>query len=324
MSDKKQILVSGIKPTGRPHIGNYFGALKKWVELQDKYQSYIFIPNYHALTTVQNKKELEQSTLNVAIDLLAIGIDPEKTILFKQSDVPEVTELAWILNCLTTMPYLMRAHAFKDAEAKNKDINVGTFDYPMLMAADILIYEADIVPVVKDQKQHVEMARDTAEKFNRVFNSDTFKLPREYIQEEVAVVPGIDGQKMSKSYNNTISLFADDSEIKSQVMRITTDSKGGEKPKNPEECNIFALHKLFSQNELPEIKKRYVEGRIGYQESKEILLKNIIFFIKPLRSERNKLAQNPKQVLKILESGGIKARQKAQAKINQIRSVVGL
>ena len=140
MSDKKQILVSGIKPTGRPHIGNYFGALKKWVELQDKYQSYIFIPNYHALTTVQNKKELEQSTLNVAIDLLAIGIDPEKTILFKQSDVPEVTELAWILNCLTTMPYLMRAHAFKDAEAKNKDINVGTFDYPMLMAADILIY----------------------------------------------------------------------------------------------------------------------------------------------------------------------------------------
>ena len=164
------------------------------------------------------------------------------------------------------------------------------------------------------------MARDTAEKFNRVFNSDTFKLPREYIQEEVAVVPGIDGQKMSKSYNNTISLFADDSEIKSQVMRITTDSKGGEEPKNPEECNIFALHKLFSQNELPEIKKRYVEGRIGYQESKEILLKNIIFFIKPLRSERNKLAQNPKQVLKILESGGIKARQKAKRAEARIRA----
>ena len=324
MTNNEQVLVSGAKPTGRLHIGNYFGALRQWVELQDKYKSYIFIPNYHALTTIQNGKELEQLTLDVAIDLLAIGIDPEKVILFKQSDVPEVTELAWIFNCLTTMPYLMRAHAFKDAEAKNKDINVGTFDYPILMAADILIYDADIVPVGQDQKQHVEMARDIAEKFNRVFNTDVFKLPKEYIQKEVAVISGIDGQKMSKSYDNIISLFAEDSEIKNQVMKIITNSKNADEVKNPEDCNIFALHKFFSQNELSSLKKRYIEGGIGYKESKEILLKNIISFIKPLREKRKKFAKNPKQVLKILEEGGKKARIKAQKKMKQIHSIIGL
>ena len=324
MTNNEQVLVSGAKPTGRLHIGNYFGALRQWVELQDKYKSYIFIPNYHALTTIQNGKELEQLTLDVAIDLLAIGIDPEKVILFKQSDVPEVTELAWIFNCLTTMPYLMRAHAFKDAEAKNKDINVGTFDYPILMAADILIYDADIVPVGQDQKQHVEMARDIAEKFNRVFNTDVFKLPKEYIQKEVAVISGIDGQKMSKSYDNIISLFAEDSEIKNQVMKIITNSKNTNEVKNPEDCNIFALHKFFSQNELFSLKKRYIEGGIGYKESKEILLKNIISFIKPLREKRKKFAKNPKQVLKILEEGGKKARIKAQKKMKQIHSIIGL
>src|SRR3989344_3625274 len=259
MTNNEQVLVSGAKPTGRLHIGNYFGALRQWVELQDKYKSYIFIPNYHALTTIQNGKELEQLTLDVAIDLLAIGIDPEKVILFKQSDVPEVTELAWIFNCLTTMPYLMRAHAFKDAEAKNKDINVGTFNYPMLMAADILVHDADVVPVGKDQKQHIEIAREVAEKFNRTYG-ETFKVPEPLILEDVATVAGTDGQKMSKSYNNTIPLFASDDEIESSVMSIVTDS-GQDIPKN-----VYEIHKLIKSEE--ELQKLYRDKKGQYKELK--------------------------------------------------------
>src|SRR3990167_9582325 len=188
MSGKK-ILLSGVKPTGRPHIGNYFGAIKQFVELQNSYQCYIFIADLHALTSVQNREELRENSMGVVLDYLATGLDPKKTVIYKQSDVPQVTELAWIFNCLTTMPYLMRAHAFKDAEAKNKEINVGVFDYPLLMAADILIQDADVVPVGADQKQHVEITRDTAEKFNRTFG-DTFKLPETKILSNVAVVPG--------------------------------------------------------------------------------------------------------------------------------------
>ncbi len=205
----KKILLSGIKPTGRPHIGNYFGMMKQCVDMQDTYESHIFIADLHALTTIQNKEELAELTLNTAMDFLAIGVDPTKSILYKQSDVPQVAEMGWIFNCITTMPYLSRAHAFKDAEAKNKEISVGVFDYPLLMAADILVPDADVVPVGQDQKQHLEIARDTAEKFNRIFG-DTFKLPEPIILENVKVVPGTDGQKMSKSYGNTIPLFATD------------------------------------------------------------------------------------------------------------------
>ncbi len=322
MSTKK-ILLSGIKPTGRPHIGNYFGAMRQFVELQDAHDSFYMIANYHGLNTIQNGQEMADLTLNLAIDYLAIGLDPAKSVIFKQSDVPEHAELAWIFDTITTMPYLMRAHAFKDAEAKNKEISVGTFNYPMLMAADILIYDTDIVPVGQDQKQHVEYARDTAEKFNRIFG-ETFKLPEPKIIEGVAVVPGIDGQKMSKSYNNTIPLFAEDDEIRSLCMKIVTDSKTPAEPKDPNTDNIFALHKLFSTDQLGDIETRYREGGMGYKESKELLAENIIKFITPLRERRKAIAADPERVKQILKDGGAKARAKAVAKMAEVKEKTGL
>ena len=259
MEKNQKILLSGIKPTGVPHIGNYFGAMKQFVDLQNEYEeSLFFIADYHALNTIQNAKEMRQNIFEIALDYLAIGLDPKKITVFKQSDIPQHTELAVIFNAITTMPYLMRAHAFKDAETRNKEISVGTFDYPMLMAADILLYDADVVPVGQDQKQHIEIARDTAEKFNRIFG-ETFKLPKPLILEDVATVPGIDGQKMSKSYNNTIPLFAENDEIDRLAMSIITDSKGVKEAKDAETDNVFALHKLFSGKELADIKKEILD-----------------------------------------------------------------
>jgi len=324
MAENKKILLSGVKPTGRPHLGNYFGAMKQFVDLQDQYQSYIFIADLHALTTARNPQQLKQDTLDLAIDYLAIGLDPQKVTFFKQSDVLEHAELTWIFNCLTTIPYLARAHAFKDAEAKSKEVNVGLFDYPILMAADILLYDTNVVPVGSDQKQHVEIARDTAEKFN--FNyGETFKLPEPLILDNVKTVVGLDGQKMSKSYGNTIPLFAEEKELRSLVMSIKTDSKGVEEPKNPEECNVFALHKLITPAEqLAEIKKRYVEGGIGYKESKEILFANMNTFLAPLRAKRAEIAQDPDAVIKILKQGAEIAHAQAQLKMREVRARVGI
>jgi len=323
MSNSKKILVSGVKPTGRPHIGNYFGAMKQFVDLQDEYDSRVFIADYHAITTVQNAETLSRHTLDVALDYLAIGVDPSKTLLFKQSDISEVCELNWIFNCITTMPYLMRAHAYKDAEAKNKEINVGVFDYPLLMAADILIQDADVVPVGQDQKQHVEYARDTAEKFNRIFG-DTFKLPNALIYENVKTIIGTDGQKMSKSYGNTIPLFAEDDEIKKAVMGIPTNSQGVEEPKDPDTDNLFAFHKLFAdEKEIAEIERRYREGGLGYKESKDILISNIIRLIAPLREKRKGFEQDEDAVRKILKENGEKVREMAHEKMIQIRKAVG-
>ena len=317
-------LVSGIKPTGRLHIGNYFGAMKQFIDLQHDYESYVFIADLHALTSVQSAEQLREYIIDIAIDYMAVGLDPKKVVLYKQSDIAAHTELAWIFNCLTTMPYLMRAHAFKDAEAKNKEINVGVFEYPMLMAADILLYSPQVVPVGNDQKQHIEIARDTAEKFNRVFG-ETFVLPEALIMKDVGVVPGTDGQKMSKSYNNTIPLFATKDEIAKAVMSIPTDSKGIEEPKNPDECKVFALHKLFAtESQLAELRRRYTGGLIGYRESKEILVDQIEAFMKPLREKREKIAQNRKKVIKILERGGKKARARAEEKMRQVRAAVGV
>lgn len=322
LENNKKILLSGVKPTGRPHIGNYFGAMKQFVDRQDDYKSYIFIADLHALTTARDPKQLRADTLDLAIDYLAIGLDPEKVVFFKQSDVAEHTELAWIFNCLTTMPFLARAHAFKDAEAKNKEVNVGLFDYPLLMAADILLYDTDVVPVGQDQKQHVEIARDTAEKFNYTYG-DTFKLPEPLILDEVKTLPGLDGQKMSKSYGNTIPLFAEEKEIKRLVMTIKTDSKDVNEPKNPEECNVFALHKLFSGEQLGKIKKRYVEGGIGYKESKEILAENMNKFLAPMREKRAEIVKDPEQVLQILKNGANLAREHAKLKMKEVRERVG-
>ena len=314
MADKK-VLVSGVKPTGRPHIGNYFGAMKQFVELQDSYQCYIFIADLHALTSVQDRKELEENTLGVLLDYIAIGLDPQKVTLYKQSDVPQVTELTWIFNCLTTMPYLMRAHAYKDAIANGKEPTVGLFDYPLLMAADILLPDADVVPVGQDQKQHVEIARDTAQKFNNTFG-ETFKLPDSMILEGVATVPGTDGRKMSKSYGNTIELFSTDEEIEKAVMSIVTDSSG----KKPE--NVYAIHSLLlDKGSLDEL---YEEKKGKYKELKEALIEDLKKFIAPMREKREVLEKDRKEVLKILKKGGEIAREKAEIKMEQVRDRVGL
>ncbi len=311
----KKILLSGVKPTGRPHIANYFGAMRQFVELQDKYESFIMIADLHALISVQNAEELKQGTLDLALDYLAIGLDPEKVTIFKQSEVPAHAELSWIFDCLTSMPYLMRAHAYKDAEAKNKEVSAGLFTYPMLMAADILLYNADVVPVGRDQKQHVEYARDTAEKFNRIFG-ETFKLPEPIILEAVETVPGLDGQKMSKSYGNTIPLFAEDDEIRKLCMSIVTDSSG-ERPEN-----VYQIHKLFrSESELANL---YEEKKGKYQELKEALIADMIAFSTPLRERRKELAKDPEKVIEILRHGSEKALEVAQKKMSEVKTKVGL
>lgn len=311
----KKILLSGVKPTGAPHIGNYFGAMKQFVDLQKDHEGYIFIADYHALNFIKDKKEMEQNIIGILLDYLAIGLDPEKITIFKQSDISEHTELAWIFDTITTMPYLERAHAYKDAKAKDKEINVGTFNYPMLMAADILLYSPDIVPVGQDQKQHVEYARDTAEKFNRIFG-ETFKLPEPMILENMSIVLGTDGKKMSKSYGNTIPLFASYEEIKKCVMRIVTDSSG-ELPEN-----VFAIHKLFrSENEL---KKIYKEKAGEYKELKELLIEDMEKFISPLREKRKEFEKDIPKALSILKAGGEKAKEIAKKKMEEIKEKIGV
>lgn len=321
--DKKRAL-SGVKPTGRPHIGNYFGAMKQFVDMQDQFDMYVFIAEYHAMTTMHSKKELSESIHNLVLDYLAIGVDPEKVTLYRQSDIPELTELTWMFNCLVTIPWLERAHAFKDRTEKGIEATVGLFDYPILMAADILLPEGEVIPVGKDQVQHVEMAREIARKFNNTYG-DTFVEPEEYIVEDVAIVPGTDGQKMSKSYGNTIPLFGTDAEIKKAIMGIVTDSKEPADPKNPEECNIFALHKLItSEPQLFEIRKGYEEGGLGYGESKKMLLENYLKFIEPMREKRKYYEQNPGIVRQILDEGKQKIQKIAQAKMKEVREKVGL
>lgn len=320
----KKILLSGIQPSGKLHIGNYFGAIKQFVDLQNKYDCYIFIANYHALTSVQDEETLTRNTLELAIDYLTLGIDPEKTVFFLQSDVPQVTELAWIFETITSVPYLERAHAYKDAEAKGKEMNAGLFNYPMLMASDILIQDADVVPVGADQKQHVEYARDTAEKFNRIYGKDTFKLPEPIIIDDVGTIIGTDGRKMSKSYGNVIPIFASPEEIRKGVMSIPTDSKAIKDPKNPDTCSVFALHKLFSQDEIKELEERYRQGGIGYHESKEILIRNMEDFISPLRKRRERIASDMERVLEILREGGAMARERAVIKMKEVREKTGL
>ncbi len=314
----KKILLSGVKPTGRPHIGNYFGAMKQFVDLQNAHKDadkFFMIADYHGLNFVQNAESMRQNTLDLALDYLAIGINPEESIIFKQSDISAHTELAWIFDTITTIPYLMRAHAFKDSEAKNKEISVGTFNYPMLMAADILLYSADIVPVGQDQKQHVEYTRDTAQKFNSTFG-ETFKLPEPLIMKEVAIVPGTDGQKMSKSYGNTIPLFATREEITKAVMSIVTDSSG-ETP-----MNVYNIHKLLRSED--ELKTIYETNKGKYKILKEALIDDLDNFIKPMRERREEIARDLDRVKQILEDGAIKAKEKADEKLFEVKTAIGV
>lgn len=319
----KPVLLSGVKPTGALHVGNYLGAIKQFVDLQYEHEMFVFLADYHALNSVQNREEMLRRTRELTAAYIAVGLDPKNVTIFKQSDVPEHTELAWIFNTITTMPYLMRAHAFKDAEAKNKEISVGTFDYPMLMAADILLYSPDVVPVGKDQKQHIEFARDTAQKFNNIFG-ETFTLPKEIIPEEIAVIPGIDGEKMSKSYNNIIPLFGSDEELERAVMSIKSDSTPKGEPLNPETDITFKLHEHFSKDDLETLRARYEKGEIGYKESKELLLANIKSLITPMREKYEKLLSNPRKIDAILLRGAKKARKIAGVKMKEVKKKLGV
>lgn len=311
----KPRLLSGMKPTGTPHIGNYFGALKQWVDLQNvgEHDCFFMIADYHALNFIQDPSQMKEYTFELLRTLLAIGIDPQKVTIFKQSDVAEHTELTWIFDTITTIPYLERAHAYKDAEAKNKEISVGTFNYPMLMAADILLYDTALVPVGQDQKQHIEYARDTAEKFNRIY-SETFVLPKEYIMPEVATVPGVDGQKMSKSYGNTIPLFSSRDEITKAVMSIVTDS-GSDRPEN-----VHAIHKLIrSEADLAAL---YDEYKGKYKALKDALIEDLDAYIAPMREKYLALSDET-ELTRILEKGATSARVHARAKMAIVRKSIG-
>lgn len=314
-------ILSGIKPTGRPHLGNYFGMMRQLVDMQKNGTVFGIIVDYHALNFIKNAEEMRSFTKELVLDYLALGFDTEKNILFKQSDVPEHTELAWIFDTITTVPYLKRAHAYKDAIAKGgeENVSVGTFNYPMLMAADILLYEPDLIPVGQDQKQHIEFARDTAEKFNRIFgyeNRKIFKIPEEYIIKDVEIIPGIDGRKMSKSYGNTIPLFAEDEEIEKTVMSIVTDSNR-ERPEN-----VYAIHKLFKSEE--ELHKIYDENKGQYKKIKEILIEDMKKFIRPIRERRMQISKDIDLVNKVLEQGKKKARTVAGQKLDQVKRAIGV
>lgn len=317
-------ILSGIQPSGRLHLGNYFGMMKPAIALQEQGEAFYFIANYHALTTVTDPEALRRSTLDVALDFLACGLDPSRTVFYRQSDVPEVTELTWLLSVVTPMGLLERSHSFKDKTSRGIAASHGLFSYPVLMAADILIVQSDIVPVGRDQKQHLEITRDIAIKFNNQYG-ETFRIPKEQILQEVAVVPGLDGQKMSKSYNNAIEIFGDPKETKARIMRIVTDSKGVADPKDPEQCNVFALYKLFATpEERDAMAARYREGGMGYGEAKKALHAKFEAHFGPLRAKREELASNPDYVEDILLRGAERARAEASITLERARKAVGL
>jgi len=317
-------ILSGIQPSGKLHIGNYFGMMKPAIELQEQGEAYLFIANYHAMTTVQDGAALREMTTEVALDFLACGIDPEKTAFYRQSDVPEVHELAWLLSCLCPMGLLERCHSYKDKTAKGIAAMHGLFAYPVLMAADILAVQSNVVPVGRDQKQHVEVTRDLATKFNNA-HGEVFTIPEPSIRGNVAVVPGIDGQKMSKSYDNTIEIFAEGKPLKKRVMSIKTDSKELEDPKDPETCNVFALFKLLStEGEQAELAERYRAGGMGYGHAKLELLDKINGHFAPMREKRRELAANTDYVEDVLKAGAEKASELAHETLSKARQAVGL
>ncbi|MBY0473050.1 tryptophan--tRNA ligase [Patescibacteria group bacterium] len=312
MSEKKRLL-TGLQSSGALHIGNYFGALKPFLNTYEEYESFLMIADYHALTSLKNPEELRQNIYNVVRDYLAVGVDPSKAVIFQQSRVQEHTELAWIFDCLVTVPFLELGHAYKDKVAKGLEANAGLFTYPMLMAADILLYDTDVVPVGEDQRQHIEYAREAAKKFNNAFGQ-TFKEPEEKIQKEIAVVPGIDGKKMSKSYGNTIPLFGTKEEVSKAVMSIVTDSSG-ERPEN-----VYAIHALFrSESELGPI---YETNAGKYKVLKEMLIEDIEAVIAPMREKRNSITDE--DVKKVIEEGSAQAKTIASAKMSDVRKKVGV
>lgn len=317
-------VLSGIQPSGKLHIGNYFGAMRQHLQLQAENDAFYFIADYHALTSGLAPAELSQNILDVALDYLALGLDPEKTVFWRQSDVPEITELAWILSCVTPMGLLQRCTSYKDKVAQGLSPNHGLFAYPVLQAADILAFHSNLVPVGADQKQHIEVTRDIAGYFNNTYG-EILTLPEHYILESVAVVPGIDGRKMSKSYDNILGMFEPQSSIKKKVMRIVTDSTPVEEAKDPEKCSVFALLKLVaSEDELAEWENRYRSGGMGYGEAKKRLLELVLEYFKPYRSKRQELENNLDYVHEVLQKGADKARPVAHKTFEDVRKAVGL
>jgi len=319
-------VLSGIQPSGRLHIGNYFGAIRQYLKLQaEGNECFYFIANYHALTSIQDKAELEDITLHVATAYLAMGVDPLKSVFFCQSDVPQVTELCWMLNCVCPVSQMEKATSYKDKIARGLPASMGLFDYPVLQAADIVIYDAELVPVGQDQKQHIEIARDLAGRFNRTFDTDALVLPEPYIVPEVAVVPGLDGQKMSKSYDNTIEIFQTPRQTKKRCAQIVTDSTPLEDPKRPERCNVYALLKLFApEAEAADIAGKYRAGGYGYGHAKTRLAELINERFAEAREAYDKLAAEPDHVRDVLREGGRKAREVAEATVARVRSACGI
>ncbi|MFH1023535.1 MAG: tryptophan--tRNA ligase [Planctomycetota bacterium] len=318
-------ILSGIQPSGNLHIGNYFGAIVQYKAMQEEgNECFFFIADYHALTSSDGASVLRQNNEAIAVDYLALGLDPAKANLFRQSDIPEVTELAWILSTVTPMGLLERAHSYKDKVARGLEANHGLFAYPVLMAADILIYQSNLVPVGQDQKQHLEMTRDIAERFNHRYG-EVFVIPEPRIRPEVAVIPGTDGQKMSKSYGNTIDFFAPEAAIRKRVMGIVTDSTPMADPKNPDRCNLFTLFKLFaSPDERQAMAARYRAGGLGYGDVKKRLLELILEHFKPFREARTRFLTDPAPVKQALADGAARARAVAQDTMNKVREAVGL
>jgi len=316
-------VLSGIQPSGDLHLGNYFGAIRQWISLQEKHECFYFLADLHSLTTVHDPEVLERNTYEAAITYLSCGLDPDTAVIFRQSDVPFHTELAWILSTVTPMGLLERAHSYKDKTSKGISPSVGLFTYPVLMAADILMYQADLVPVGKDQKQHVEITRDIAEKFHLAYG-ESFVLPEPYIPEEVAVIPGTDGQKMSKSYNNTLPIFAEEAVLKKKVMGIVTDSAEVSEKKKPEGNTIYELYKLVAPEKAPEMAKKFKAGGYGYGEAKKELLEALTDFLKPIWEKRKSIELRGNFVEEVLQEGARKARAEAEKTMRKVRELVGI
>ena len=315
--------LSGIKPTGKPHLGNYLGMIKPALALQKTHEAFYFIADYHALTSVWEREDMREQTYELVATFAALEMDFERHVFFRQSDIPEVTELTWILSCVTPMGLLERAHAFKDARAREQEVNHGLFAYPVLMAADILIYDSHEVPVGRDQKQHLEMTRDIAQRFNHVFG-ETLIVPEARIEEQVATIPGIDGRKMSKSYGNELPLFSTEKQLRKAVMKIVTDSRTVEEPKDPDTCNVFQIFSHFA----PEAERkawagRYRAGGMGYGEIKQATFEAIDAEIAPYRERYFQIRDDRKVMEEILAQGAGKARAEARKVLNRVRGKVG-
>src|SRR5204862_5672853 len=322
-------ILSGIQPSGALHIGNYFGMMRPAIALQAEGEAFYFIADYHALTTVKDPAALRENNRRVALDFLACGLDPERGALFLQSDVPQVTELTWILSTVTPMGLLERAHSYKDKVARGMSASAGLFTYPVLMAADILIYDSDLVPVGKDQKQHIEITRDLAVKMNETFGSEPdgriFKLPEARIQAATEVVPGIDGQKMSKSYGNNIDIFSDEKETWKRVMSIVTDSTPVEAPKEPSKSTIFQLYSLFaSKDEIASMRERFKKGGTGYGDFKKELFEKLWEYFSPMRTRREEILRDKSYIDNVLARGAKRANGIANQVMERVRAAIGL